>query len=296
MSDTEELEQITNLPESDASNKRKEDEAKDGVTLEVQAERNKMKNHKVLMARFNRLKDAISANLTNATLSNYAMPQTKAPLIEDDYKADISDIFSKPSIENFLGLGWMPESNSMATSEQISKIMAEWQKLGVPKQSLAHAAWAYCRYCVDASSSPHMDPNAADEKIFGHVTRDALGAVIKKYVTLRQFNRFFAPIMWNYMITMNLPPADWQKKNFTEETKFAAFDCFDFVLNPAAHQPLEGLIRKPTKEEMIANDTFKKIALNRRAANDRFANLGTDITGGKFGCDKKMTWRESKCD
>nr|ACG60024.1 coat protein [Carrot carlavirus WM-2008] len=265
------------------------------LTLEVQAEADKMKNHKILMERFERLKNAISDNLTNPTLSNYAMPQTQAPKIVDSYKADMTNIFAKPSIENFLSLGWMPESNSMATSEQISKIMAEWEKLGVPKKSLAQATWAYCRYCVGASSSPHMDPNAADEQVFGHVTRDAMGAVIKKHVTLRQFNRFFAPIMWNYMITMNLPPSDWQRKNFTEDTKFAAFDCFDFVMNPAAHQPLEGLIRKPTKEEVIANQTFKSIALNRRAQNDRFANLGVEITGGKFGCDKKMTFRESSC-
>nr|WBG54313.1 coat protein [Poplar mosaic virus] len=249
-----------------------------------------------LLERFNLLKEWHLNQQVNNKVKNPAMESETEPALADELKPDMSNLFARPTVTDLQKMKWNAESNKMATADDMAFIEAEFQSLGVPKENLAKVMWTLTRYCVGASSSQYLDPKGEEEKLCGGVTRAALIASIKKRSTLRKVCRLYAPIVWNYMLVNNVPPEDWQSKGYTEETKFAAFDTFDFVMNPAAIQPLEGLIRSPTKAEIIANETHKRIALDRNANNERFANLGSEITGGKFGCRVGTKWRESKCD
>lgn len=211
-------------------------------------------------------------------------------------RPDTSNIFTRPSVDLLLEKGWRPESLSVATGEELTQIAAKLQALGVPAESIAVVMWDISMYCASASSSQSLDPKGVIEFPSGAITRDAVVATIREYSTLRRVCRAYAPVIWNYMCATAQPPANWQAMGFSEATKYAAFDFFDYVKNPAAIRPLEGLIRMPTSEEEIAHATHKTIAIDRNARNNRFANNSTEITGGKFGCDFKRKWRESTCD
>ncbi|QYF50269.1 MAG: coat protein [Beijing sediment betaflexivirus] len=214
----------------------------------------------------------------------------------DQLKLDPSNVFSRPTIDNLLARGSRPESNSVMTGEQLMKIGTKLAALGVPQEELSYVMWDAAFYCKDSSASAYVDPKGTIDFSGGAIQLDSVFACIRDVCTLRQFCRYFAPITWNRMNVEAQPPSDWMAKGFTDETKYAAFDCFDYIKNRACLQPLDGLFREPTKSEVIAYQTHKKIALDRNSRNDRFANTSADITGGKFGCKVKGDWRESKCD
>ncbi|AAR89418.1 viral coat protein [Poplar mosaic virus] len=250
-----------------------------------------------LLERFNLLKEWHLNQQVNNKVKNPAMESETEPALADELKPDMSNLFARPTVTDLQKMKWNAESNKMATADDMAFIEAEFQSLGVPKENLAKVMWTLTRYCVGASSSQYLDPKG-EEKLCGGVTRAALIASIKKRSTLSvKCADFMRPscgiTCWSttFLQKIGSPRAT------LSETKFAAFDTFDFVMNPdPAIQPLEGLIRSPTKAEIIANETHKRIALDRNANNERFANLGSEITGGKFGCRVGTKWRESKCD
>ncbi|AIZ76623.1 coat protein [Elderberry carlavirus B] len=238
------------------------------------------------------LKDMKSKQYTNVGIE-IGRPKLQ-PM--DILKPDTSNIFTRPSVDLLLEKGWRAESIAVATGEQLTQIAAKLQALGVPPEEVAIVMWDIVMYCASTSSSQSMDPTGVVEFNGGAITRDSVVATIREYSTLRKVCRAYAPVVWQYMCVTGQPPANWQAMGFSNNTKYAAFDFFDYVKNPACIKPLEGLIRLPTKEEEIAHATHKQIALDRNARNNRFANTSTEITGGKFGCDFKRKWRESSCD
>nr|QIJ97070.1 coat protein [Papaya mild mottle associated virus] len=195
-----------------------------------------------------------------------------------------SSMYHKWSIDQLSMLVPKPISNSMATAEEMVKVKVTLEGIGVPTEQVPTILIQVAIYCKDSSTSSYMDSNGTFEWKGGSIMSDAVIAAMRKDKnTLRRVCRLYAPITWNYMLVHNSPPADWMSMGFQENTKFAAFDCFDFVENPAAIQPFEGLIRKPTPEEKIANETYKRIALDRANRNQTYANLGSEVTGGRIG-------------
>nr|QQX32738.1 coat protein [Butterbur mosaic virus] len=247
-----------------------------------------------LMDRFSKLKDVNMSNLSAGGVKNGGFETGRpAPKILDALKGDTSNAFTRPSLDALQMLNIKPESNRMATAEEIAAISAKLEGMGLPPEHTAPLFWAVARYCADTSSSPYSDPKGSFEFPGGAMTRDAVFAIIRDHTTLRQFCRSFAPITWNQMLFNKSPPEGWQRLGYDETTKFAAFDVFDFVTNKAAIQPLEGLLRMPTKEEHIAHETQKRISLDANRRNARFANNSSLVTGGMFGKDVQTKFNGS---
>lgn len=195
-----------------------------------------------------------------------------------------SNIYKKWTIDQLCMIVPKAISNSMATAEDMVKVQVTLEGLGVPTEHVPEIILQVVIFCKDASTSSFMDSNGTFDWKGGSIMADSVIAAMRKDKnTLRKVCRLYAPITWNYMLSHNCPPSDWMSMGFHESTKFAAFDCFDFVENPAAVQPFEGLIRKPTPAEKIANETYKRIALDRANRNETYANFGTEITGGRLG-------------
>nr|UOI87893.1 coat protein [Butterbur mosaic virus] len=247
-----------------------------------------------LMDRFSKLKDINMKNLSAGGVKNGGFETGRpAPKISDALKGDTSNAFTRPSLDALQMLNIRPESNRMATAEEIAAISAKLEGMGLPPEHTAPLFWAIARYCADTSSSPYSDPKGSFEFPNGAMTRDAVFAIIRDHTTLRQFCRSFAPITWNQMLFNKSPPEGWQRLGYDETTKYAAFDVFDFVTNKAAIQPLEGLLRMPTKEEHIAHETQKRISLDANRRNARFANNSSLVTGGMFGKDVQTKFNGS---
>lgn len=251
----------------------------------------------VLGARMERLKEMLEGNLSSVQYANFAAEEGRPKLKPvEKLRVDSSNPFSRPTIDNLLDRSWRAESNSIMTGEQLTRLGVKLIALGVPEEELSYVLWDASFYCKDASSSAYLDPKGTVEFTGGAISLDSLFACVRDVCTLRQFCRYFAPITWNRMNAQASPPSDWLSRGFSEDTKYAAFDCFDYVKNKACLQPMDGLFREPTKDEVIAFQTHKKIALDKNANNDRFANSSTEITGGKFGCRVNTKWRESSCN
>nr|QVU24956.1 coat protein [Nerine latent virus] len=250
-----------------------------------------------LEERFRKLKEYLLKNMRSKQIGNIGL-EIGRPALEpmSEIRPDLTNIFTMPTIDILIKKGWRPSSTAVATAQQLIEISAKLQGLGVPPESIAPVVWDTAMYCASAGSSDKMDPQGTVEFPGGAITRDSVVATIKEYTTLRAFCRAYAPIVWNYMIGTNQPPANWQAKGFNEQTKFAAFDTFDYIRNPAAIKPLEGLIRSPTNEEMIANATHRQLAIDRNSRNDRFSNNSLEVTGGLYGCKAKRTLRNLTCD
>lgn len=237
-------------------------------------------------SRFEQLVEFQKKNLTSSEVKNMGFESGRPPAkLSDKLKGDKADMFTRPSLDALYALNLKVESVAIATAEDFAKISAKIQGMGWPAEEMAPLFWRIARQCVDNSSSQYLDPNGTFEVQGCTLTKDAVLAIIKDQVTLRAFCRAFAPVMWNQMISNKMPPQNWQKKGYTENTKYAAFDTFDYVLNQAAIQPLEGLIRVPTPEEHLAANVNRRLAINGSRRNSRYASYNSEITGGLNGRD-----------
>nr|AGU26839.1 coat protein [Potato virus M]AGU26841.1 coat protein [Potato virus M]AGU26845.1 coat protein [Potato virus M] len=204
--------------------------------------------------------------------------------LAENMRPDPTNPYNRPSIEALSRIKPIAISNNMATSEDMMRIYVNLEGLGVPTEHVQQVVIQAVLFCKDASSSVFLDPRGSFEWPRGAITADAVLAVLKKDAeTLRRVCRLYAPVTWNHMLTHNAPPADWAAMGFQYEDRFAAFDCFDYVENAAAVQPLEGLIRRPTPREKIAHNTHKDIALRGANRNQAFSSLNAEVTGGMNG-------------
>nr|QPD01711.1 CP [Potato virus X] len=196
--------------------------------------------------------------------------------------ATASGLFTIPDGDFFSTARAIVASNAVATNEDLSKIEAIWKDMKVPTDTMAQAAWDLVRHCADVGSSAQTEMIDTGPYSNG-ISRARLAAAIKEVCTLRQFCMKYAPVVWNWMLTNNSPPANWQAQGFKPEHKFAAFDFFNGVTNPAAIMPKEGLIRPPSEAEMSAAQTaaFVKITKARAQSND-FASLDAAVTRGRI--------------
>lgn len=238
------------------------------------------------LQRFSKLKDFKAQNLTAGTVVNGGFETGRPPLkVADNLRGDTTNAFTRPNLDALMGLRIKPESGRIMTAEELAAISAKLEGLGLPPEETAPLFWSIGRYCADASSSPYLDPKGSYEFSGGAITRDTVIAVIRDHTTLRAFCRAYAPITWNMMLITKTPPANWQSMGYPAEAKFAAFDVFEFVMNPAAIQPLEGLLRVPTSDERLASETHKRLAIDANRRNGRFSSFNSKVTGGLYGHD-----------
>lgn len=212
--------------------------------------------------------------------------ETGRPLmrIPSSMRGDPSNMYNMLSIDDLYAIKPKAISNNMATAEDMAKIKVSLEALGVPTEEVSKLVAQAAIYCKDTSSSEYMDPRGTFNTSAGAISMDAVFAVLKTQGgTLRRVCRLYAAVTWNYMLIHDAPPSDWPAMGFKRNERFAAFDCLDYVENTAAIPPKEGLIRKPTSNEYIAHNTYKRIALDRSNRNEPFGNLQTEITGGRFG-------------
>lgn len=287
------LESLKNKSSTDGQQSRIAAKSGD-ANMKIQSEllENQAQLNELLNSRFNMLKDFFVSQNFEATPKN---PGFETGLdfakVTGAMQVDHSNVFSSPSVLDLKGHAWKQESARLVTAEELAVICAKFENLGYPKEQMGQLFWDLSRYCADTSASSSSMPQGTFDFEGGSVLKESVIAVIREKTTLRRVCRSFAPIVWNHMLATDQPPADWQAKGFPETAKFAAFDFFDCVMNKAAIQPLEGLIRLPTEEERIANETFKTLALDKHAKTRRFANYKSEITGGKYGKEFQRKYR-----
>lgn len=238
-----------------------------------------------------RRKEYRTSRITNAGY------ETGRPLmrIPSNLRGDSSNMYNMLSIDDLYAIKPKAVSNNMATTEDMAKVKVSLEALGVPTEEVSRLVAQAAIYCKDTSSSEYMDPRGTFETSAGAISMDAVFAVLKTQGgTLRRVCRLYAAITWNYMLLHEAPPSDWSAMGFKRNERFAAFDCLDYVENSAAIPPKEGLIRKPTSNEYIAHNTYKRIALDRSNRNEVFGNLQTEITGGRFGDEIERNHLQSK--
>nr|ACO51100.1 coat protein [Hosta virus X] len=185
--------------------------------------------------------------------------------------------FTAPTQEQLTSLALPIISTRLPSPDVLNQISVKWQELGVPTASISSTAIALCMACYHSGSSgstliPGLAPGTT-------VNYTSLAAAVKSLATLREFARYFAPIIWNYAIEHKIPPANWAAMGYKENTKYAAFDTFDSILNPAALQPTGGLIRQPTEEELLAHQANSALHIFDSLRND-FASTDGRVTRG----------------
>nr|WHB10689.1 coat protein [Tulip virus X] len=172
-------------------------------------------------------------------------------------------------------------SPAVPTPAELDTIAAGLTTLGVPADSLISHALALVNACFDAGSSQFTTISGPSPT--PTITLAQLAGVVKVSTTLRKFCRFYAKLIWNARLSRNQPPAGFARAYVKTGQKWAGFDFFDGLLNPAALEPLGGLTREPTPDEITANETARSLGLfESRANSNNLATTSTQFTRGQL--------------
>lgn len=253
----------------------------------VVGEGSEQQNQEVMLEqRLTRLIGTLNQGMHNSNLKNVSF-EIGRPSLEPTaaMRRNPANPYGRFSIDELFKMKVNIVSNNMATTEQMAKITADIAGLGVPTEYIAAVILQMVIMCASVSSSAFLDPDGSIEFETGAVPVDSIAAIMKKHAGLRKVCRLYAPIVWNSMLVRNQPPSDWQAMGFPFNARFAAFDTFDYITNSAAIQPVEGIIRRPSAEEIIAHNAHKRLALDRSNRNEKFGNLETEYTGGVQGAE-----------
>lgn len=194
---------------------------------------------------------------------------------------DLSDPLAQPSAADLAALPHDVLASAVATPQQIRAIAAHWVQEGLPASLVAPCAWQLARSAAHNGSSDQSQLPGAPQG--SELSFNELAAIVKNYTSLRRFCMFYAKIVWNDLVTSNIPPAGWQRAGYLQPDRFAAFDFFDGVSNSAALQPKNGLCRLPTPRELIAQGSNRAVAIHHAAAGDpRIASTAIELTRGRL--------------
>nr|QQG34563.1 CP [Stevia carlavirus 1] len=237
-----------------------------------------------ILDRLQALTDLLRRERSAIQVTNASFETGRPPLQPtEDMRGDITNMYNLPSTDLLWSIKPKKVSNNMASSEEMVRIQVALEGLGVPTEEVTGIIIQMCVYCANTSSSEFQDPQGTFEWRGGAIMIDDVIGTVAKLTKLRRVCRLYAPVTWNYMHIHRCPPADWAAMGFKDETKYAAFDCFDYVQNPAAVQPLGGVTPKPTPAEHVAYQTYKQMALDKAGAERTYANVDASITGGRHG-------------
>jgi len=142
----------------------------------------------------------------------------------------------------------------------------------------------FCIYAADSGSSGKNPFNVTQIYSGTHINfgdiKDTVLRSTAGTITIRRFCAYFAPVVWNWFVANNRAPANWVKKGFTFETKFAAFDYFYAVTSP--HTVPAKLERYPDNNEIIANNAVKVWAVFKSRSASGFAVTAAPYTQGRL--------------
>ncbi|CAA79765.1 capsid protein [Plantago asiatica mosaic virus] len=186
-----------------------------------------------------------------------------------------------PTADALAAMAFPVSSPSVPTAQELDTITSGLTTLGVPTDSLLSHALALVNACFDAGSSSFVTLSGPSPT--PTISLAQIAGVVKVTTTLRKFCRFYAKIIWNARLARNLPPAGFARANIKFEHRWAGFDFFDGLLNPAALEPPGGLSRTPTPDEVTANETARSLNLfEARASYSNLASTSTQFTRGQL--------------
>ncbi|AYE54586.1 coat protein [Salvia divinorum RNA virus 1] len=184
-------------------------------------------------------------------------------------------------------------TEKIATAEQIKRVMKALNIVDEKKFSrMAFEFVISCGSKSTSSKSQYAGTFSIDN--ISYKRSDIAYAITGTGLTVRRFCAAYANLYWNYNIRRNQAPENWRDKNFTDETKFAAFDFF-YAVGSNAAIPTEpngdvNLIRNPTKEENEANDAVKWVKIAKaksqsmgHVTSSMFLNKGVAYNVPKSG-------------
>jgi hypothetical protein len=173
---------------------------------------------------------------------------------------------------------YVPAGNSIATAAQVDTVFAALDAL-VPKVTLdAKGLYEFLILAGDiGTSSKTVYPGSTSD---GKTAFGLVASVIKNTCTVRQFCSYYAKLVYVWY-KANRPPANWARKGYTDEAKYAAFDFFDGVVHPAALSPASG-DPAPSVPEIIANQANRRVVIFRsnQATGGTVSTL-VELTGGR---------------
>nr|WBG54382.1 coat protein [Zygocactus virus X]WBG54390.1 coat protein [Zygocactus virus X] len=175
-------------------------------------------------------------------------------------------------------------SSLLPSPEELAQLSDALIALGASSSNVPQVALEVVNYCFDNGSSPETVFKGNSNLL--RIPLSKLAQAITQVTTLRQFCRYFAKLIWNYRVSRNLPPAAWEAWAYKPEQKFAAFDFFDGVLNEAALQPTDGLVRLPNEAERLVNQTNRNVHLfESNAQKSRALTTSALVTKGLQGSE-----------
>nr|CAJ34789.1 coat protein [Pepino mosaic virus] len=198
--------------------------------------------------------------------------------------SDFSNPNTAPSLRDLKKVKYVSTVTSVATPAEIEALGKIFTAMGLAANETGPAMWDLARAYADVQSSKSAQLIGATPSNPA-LSRRALAAQFDRInITPRQFCMYFAKVVWNILLDSNIPPANWAKLGYQEDTKFAAFDFFDGVTNPASLQPADGLIRQPNEKELAAHSVAKYGALARQkiSTGNYITTLG-EVTRGHMG-------------
>nr|WCJ13308.1 putative coat protein [Lolium latent virus] len=177
--------------------------------------------------------------------------------------------------------------NGIASKAELTAVAETWaSRLNVPKENSAILAQEIAIHCYHNGSSEQTDFNLKSSQVAGLNLEAAVG-IIKEILTLRQFAAYYATFVWNWGLKNEIPPANWVAKGYTDETKYAAFDTFNYVGSTLGLRITP--TRKPTHNEYMAAslNAREKIIQSRgkgMVTNSPMFSDGTTYQGSQPEC------------
>nr|BAX03482.1 Coat protein [Plantago asiatica mosaic virus] len=186
-----------------------------------------------------------------------------------------------PTADVLAAMTFQVSSPAVPTASELATISAGLTTLGIPAEDLLSHALAVVNACFDSGSSAFGTLSGSGP--IATISLAQIAGVIKVTTTLRKFCRYYAKIIWNARLARNLPPAGFARAHIKFEHRWAGFDFFDGLLNPAALEPQGGLTRTPTPDEVTANETARSMGLfEAQAQRSNLASTATQLTRGQL--------------
>ncbi|AXN92356.1 coat protein [Panax ginseng flexivirus 1] len=174
------------------------------------------------------------------------------------------------------------QSNNVMSDIDVLALSSIFSEAGIPEDKQQAVAIEIANAAVDVGSSKHSE--FLGKSAYCDLDLPTCVGLIKEVTTLRRFCMYYAKVIWNLRVKSRVPPANWARKGFKDETKFAAFDFFVGVFDESALNPEGGLVKSPTQRELMANLAHFEVSVFRQgvAEGNRSLNLG-EISGGSSG-------------